>query len=152
MKLNLECGDNLIIGYENYDSNATAEMISRGVKRVHFSKLPLPNKSSDYIQAVDVISCVGLTQIDEILQHWKSKLADGGKIYIEDNDAEIIGHAMAYHSFDLYQYNSIVYGQQDKPRITMFNLVDFIDIAIRNGFEVSDRGYTGHKFYVTLIK
>lgn len=152
MKIQLECGDNPITGYENFDSNPSPNAVAAGVKQAHFAAVPTPDGAAEYIQAVNTLSRIGIGQIDQVLQHWKSKLTNGGELYLEDNDGEIVGHSMAYHGFDLSEYNSIVFGSQDKPNIALYNLIDFIEIASRNGFIILDRGYAGHSFYVRLQK
>lgn len=149
MKLNIGCGQDIILGYRNVD----------------ISRPEPPLENVEYVQnyyelncsagEVEKIRCLyGLAQVPPehvyiTLQSWHQWLKEGGEVYIELYDVYLISNDFINGFIDIKQYADLIYGQQKR---TAFTIDAFSDMIKEIGYKIIDAGLTRHSFYMTLTK
>lgn len=78
LKLNIGCGNNILDGYVNIDVRKT----NKDVVVADAQNLPYENGSVDEILAKGVYEHISFRQSKALLQHWVSKLKEGGELTI----------------------------------------------------------------------
>lgn len=155
MKINLECGNNVIEGYQNTDTGSlTADgRVPDGVRRVRIDDLTFcPDGVAEEIMGIGVPNIIPIDRLENALSHWYKKLAVGGQLYLVGTDAEMLGHDMANGYVDLASYNQLIYGSQQRQNKALYSLHEVMSAAAKVGFMPGDRGYQGTSFYVRLYK
>lgn len=149
MNVNIGCGPDIIIGYQNYDINKPENPISE-VKYVDsYLSIKFEPNTVEKIRSLYALHSIPAKNIFGFLQNCYAWLQNGGELYIELNDAYLISNDFANGFIDIAKYNALVY---DNKKITSFTLEDFENMATEIGFKILDKGIFGHAFYITLTK
>lgn len=150
MKLNLCCGEDIIIGYVNIDRNPFNAQVQEGDFR-NLSRLDIADGSVDEIRCVNVLRYNQLTALQGLLEHWKDKLSPGGVLVIQEIDARLLGNMLAHDQLNLEQINTLLYRGRE-PIISIYTLPAVEDLARQMGLIVLEKSVVGQSFILRLEK
>ncbi len=153
MKLNLECGTDVILGYRNIDSQPQKQL-ANVVEQGDFTKLGvlgIPDSSVEEIRALHVLQLLPLSEIINTINHWRSKMKSGGELYLQNTDSEILGNMMAYNSIGIDEANITIFGTNKLHR-SLLSLAVLESVCEKCGFIVKEKGILGHQFFMRVVK
>lgn len=116
MKLNLECGSQLLNGYINTSSvpipnlDKVPEETQFCISRYNNLDAIAENGSVDEIIFGQPINVINPNDIVDVLRHWWTKLTSGGKLTLQLLDIRRIGKESHRGSLNLQDIHSLVYG------------------------------------------
>jgi hypothetical protein len=70
------------------------------------------------ILAMDVIDYLSIPDVNNVIRHWVSKLAHGGRIIIGGTDLYEVCKAFANYSITITETNYLLHGEQTEPHFT----------------------------------
>lgn len=150
MKLNLQCGPDIIVGYRNIDINPTAA----GVEKGDFRNLTnVINESVDEIRAINVVQLIHMAELTKVLNHWFSKLKKGGEIYIQAIDMNLVGNSTSYGQISIEDANKLIFGiPGNLLHLGIYDL-NVIETNLNNGgIATVEKGYNGQSFWIRGTK
>lgn len=150
LKLNLGCGDNVIIGYENIDIKPVSKDVRLGDFK-NLNQLNIKDGTVDTILAHNIIRYLRMQELPNILTHWISKMAPQGLLTISDIDVDVLAGNLMASNISLSDFNVLIYGTPGSiPCLGLYNL-DFIErILCERGMKIETRSYDGHNFFLTM--
>jgi hypothetical protein len=152
MKINLECGNNTILGYRNLELKPSSKFAEYGNFR-NLSQNNILDNSVDEIRIGNCLRKMNMFEAPQIFEHWKSKLKTGGRIYIIGVDADILGNNIAHHHIGIDEINQILFGtNQDESMRGLFSLSTMKIFLNRIGFRIIECGYNGTMFHIEAEK
>ena len=149
MKLNLGIGiKDPMEGYVNLDilpvkiEDATkAQWIKQGDFR-NPASANLNKSSFDEIRVSHIIRNIHVTQLGLVINNWKELLIQGGELYLEFLDAELVGNLLAYQQLPLESINMMIFGDNPKAQFCGLYSLTAIEPLLHNlGFETIEKGY-----------
>jgi hypothetical protein len=70
------------------------------------------NAECDELIATDILDFLPASQIDDVLNHWVSKIRHGGTITVGGLDLREVSHGVVKHSLNIDDANLLIYGAQ----------------------------------------
>lgn len=115
MKVNLECGSNILNGYVNINS----EMVDNThvgdanfIIGVYNNLDPvLEDNSAEEIIFNPVLNCLPPSDIAQCVTHWRNKLIDGGMLVVSFTDILRVSTGIVRGDIDYQNAHNILYGQ-----------------------------------------
>lgn len=149
MKLNLGIGiKDPMEGYINLDilpAKLDDVNKSQWIKQGDFRNpvnAGIVKNSVNEIRASHILRNIHVTQLGAVINNWKEVLTQGGELYIETLDAELVGNLLAYQQFPLESINLMIYGDNPKaPLCGMYSLTTIEPLLNTIGFETLEKGY-----------
>jgi hypothetical protein len=151
MKVNLECGTNFLVGYKNIDSNPQHKLVEKGSFR-DLTSLKVTDDSVEELNIGSALEKIHMSEIGQILGHWKQKLKVGGRLYIKSLDANLIGTALCYDQVSLDEANKNLFGNPATPNKGLYSLTTMEIFLQRAGFKTIEKGLTGFQFFIEVEK
>jgi hypothetical protein len=113
MKINLLLADNSPrSGYTNIDPLAPPNDPLRKVGDFGDLNEHVDNAECDELVANDVLDFLPAHQIDEVLNHWVSKIRHGGTITVGGLDLREVARGLVKHELGIDDANLLIYGAQ----------------------------------------
>ena len=148
MKINLGCGTDIRLGYNNIDILG-GQSITRGDFR-NLDTCGVTDASVEEMLAIDIIQYIKFKEVGSTLTDWVKKLALNGELHIESWDYNILGNMLSYDYIAADQLNNALYGD-DKPQ-GLYNLVGIESFLRQLGMETILKGFKEAKFYLRMRK
>lgn len=152
MKLNLGCGQDIRIGYENIDILEFTDP-KYNIKNTVADARILPgilDNSIEEIYAGRLIEHFFLNEIEQILKTWHNKLVDGGRLVINSFDHQMICNDVTFDRMDFNKFNEMILnGGQHHSSYTLGMIVEIVGGA---GFKIVSKTIKGHEFFIDAIK
>jgi len=147
-KLNLGCGTDIRIGYENIDLFPQGKDVKMG----NFKSLNYQKESVDEILALDILKYINTNEIMPILNSWFEMLTKDGKLKIESTDYNLLCNAASHNYIDANTLNAFLYSQEKIPYSGIYNLVS-IEMALKQiGFKIVSKFYSDFSFTIVASK
>lgn len=144
MKINLECGNDVILGYKNLDMHPVHKLCEKG----DFRNIGVADGSVEEIRVGQALAKIHMTEIPSVLHHWKNKLQVGGRIYLTGFDADLVSTAGAFNQVGLDELNKTLYGEPNATNRGIYSLATMEVFLQKNGFKIIEKGLNGNLFYI----
>lgn len=149
MKLNLQCGTDIIEGYKNLDTEPKHKMAEKG----DFKVLDVPDDSVEEIRATRVLRLIPLNELGSVLQNWSTKMKKGGRLYLEGVDSSSIGNVMFYDQVTMEEINIALYGTPtESPGRAIYSLVTLEGFLKQFGYITKTKGLLNCNFFLEMEK
>ena len=148
MKINLECGNDVIQGYKNLDENPINKLCEKG----NFRNIAVADASADEIRVGNALCKIHMSEIPGIVAHWKSKLKVGGRLYVTGFDADLLCTAASYSQIGLDEFNRIMFGEPNSPHKGVYSIATMELFVQKNGFKIIEQGLNGNQFFIECEK
>lgn len=107
------------------------------------------NGELEELRAINVCNFLHLTEMYNVLQHYTSKLAHGGKILVGGNDGFEVAKSLFLGHLNLREYNELVYGSHDNAWMKysgMYDVNEICGILGSFGLQIEKKRVNGHVF------
>jgi hypothetical protein len=150
MRLNLNCGDDIIFGYVNIDAHVNHPQVQRGDFR-DLRTLNIEDGSITEIVAKNTIRNVDINSLAGVLHQWCDLLEPGGELYIVDNDITLLGNHAGLDEVEIEEINGLLFSGRETPR-GVYNLATIENALRKLGLTLLEKGYTGYQFFIRAKK
>jgi len=149
LKVNLGCGDDIVLGYDNIDINPKSPTVTK----MDFSNLSYADNSVEELRANNIIQHIPIQFFDQIIRHWHSKLHPGGELSISSPNIDTLVNAIMTSQIKLDEFNFYLYSSQcGVPYLSTYSL-DYVVNALESvGFVVTSKSHWGYSFLVKATK
>lgn len=148
VKLNLGCGNDIRLGYENIDLFP----VNKDVKFGNFKNLSYQDASVQEVLAIDIIKYIPINEISNFFEKIYKVLVLNGTLYIESLDYNLLANSLAYEFTNIMQANQILYPQEKNSVCAIYNLYNIEKLLTQLGFKVVSKFYSENNFCLTVIK
>lgn len=149
LKVNLGCGNDIILGYDNIDANPQSNI----VKKMDFSRLEYADGSIEEIRAANIIQHIPIQYFEQIMKHWYDKLSDGGILNILSIDLNILCESFVQSQVSIDQFNYYLYSSQCPiPYLSSYTIDYVVKSCDAVGFTIDSISRQGYSFNIKAIK
>jgi len=154
MRLNLGCGKDIRYGYVNVDIIQKDQSENYKIGDMRTLDWLVDDGVVDEIVALDCLEYIELSQIQGVVEHWATKLKQGGMLKILIPDVFAISRAFSQGQFSLQEFNTIVFGTQNEydTRRSVLDTHTLCDILSNCGLEIELKRYEGVAIYMEAKK
>ncbi len=139
-------------GYANVDPFAPEGDRDRFKCDVSNLDAVVDNGEAVEIVAHDILDYFGVGKIDEILDHWVSKLAYGGRLSLSVVDVREVARGLLAESLPFNDASILIYGAQQRAwdfRRSMFTVARLAEVLENKGFNVLKKRIENFRAVVT---
>jgi len=151
MKLNLKCGSNILNDYLNIDkldSSLPQELYKKG-DYLNLDWL-CQNESVEEIKSNDTICFSDLKDSINVINSWRSKLQNNGKLTFQFNDIYSLCKAFYNDQINLEELNRGIFLQSNT--ISVFDRSYIVNLLMNNGFKIEKLFYQSLSVYIEAAR
>lgn len=152
MKLNLECGQDALLGFKNIEQKPSTKLSERGNFK-DLTALGIMDGTVEEIRSGNCLRKIYMDELPGVVGHWKNKLKPGGRLYITGLDADIISNGFANNQFGIDELNRNLFGSAgEEPSKSLFSLVTMKMFITRVEMKIIECGYNDKMFFIECEK
>lgn len=149
IKINFQCGKDIILGYKNYDINPQSPNVEKVDFRTFSGAMP---GSVAEIRILNSLELLSLQELFNLLQRWHQMLVANGEIYLQALHGQLIANSFACGNLPCGQYNQMIFGDPNLPNKSTLSIDVLEEMFGQIGFKVITKGIIGHAFFVRISK
>ena len=104
MKVNLGCGDDVLVGYVNLDARPTGDVVG------DVTQLPWDDASITEMRAMDILEHFPVSRTSDILHEWRRVLSVGALMVLRVPNMQALGDLISHDDGQCELYIRNVYG------------------------------------------